>query len=180
VVAAEEEAPPKAKRNARSAKWAFRSADGFGAKGRIAFPLLLPRWSMFYISDAAILPAVCDIWLRPREAGALVTRQLPNRRPKLNDRGYRPNKLHQWFTEDIGDPMLAQHPHALMMFQRLAIANGYGWHHFVNMVDQVLPKRRTNLELNFPPPGPTRLRRLPSKCFSLGRRKFLCPSLTPS
>ena len=30
-------------------------------------------------------------------------------------------------TEDVGDPMLAQHLHSLMMFQRLAIANGYGW-----------------------------------------------------
>ncbi len=42
-------------------------------------------------------------------------------------------------TEDVGDPMLAQHLHSLMMFQRLAIANGYGWQRFLHMVDQVLP-----------------------------------------
>ena len=45
--------------------------------------------------------------------------------------------------------MLAQHLHALLMFQRLAIANGYGWQRFVQMVDQVLPKRRSNLLLAF-------------------------------
>src|SRR6266436_6778984 len=44
-------------------------------------------------------------------------------------------------TEDVGDPMLAQHLHSLMMFQRLAIANGYGWQRFLHMVDQVLPRR---------------------------------------
>jgi hypothetical protein len=55
--------------------------------------------------------------------------------------------MHQWLTEDVGDPMLAQHLHSLMMFQRLAIANGYGWNRFLNMVDQVLPRRGTTLEL---------------------------------
>ncbi len=81
--------------------------------------------------------------------GPGVLAELEAKTPK-NDKGNRPNKMHQWFTEDIGDPMLAQHLHALLMFQRLAIANGHGWHRFVNMVDQVLPKRGTNLELPFP------------------------------
>ena len=45
--------------------------------------------------------------------------------------------------------MLAQHLHSLVMFQRLALSNGYGWKRFVKMVDNVLPKRGTNLELPF-------------------------------
>jgi hypothetical protein len=64
--------------------------------------------------------------------------------------GNRPNKLHQYLTEDIGDPLLAQHLHSLVMFQRLALSSGYGWNRFVKMVDQVLPKRGSNLELPFP------------------------------
>lgn len=64
-----------------------------------------------------------------------------------NERGYRPNKLHRWLTEDIGDPMLAQHMHSILMFQRLAIANNYGWKRFIHMVDQVLPKKGSTLEL---------------------------------
>jgi hypothetical protein len=72
--------------------------------------------------------------------------ELEHKSPK-DERGNRRNKLHQWLTEDIGDPMLAQHLHSLIMFQRLAIANGYGWQRFLNMVDQVLPKRGSTLAL---------------------------------
>lgn len=72
--------------------------------------------------------------------------QLTTKSPK-NDKGHRPNKLHQWLTEDVGHPMLAQHLHSLIMFQRLAIASGFGWHRFVKMVDQVLPKKGSTLEL---------------------------------
>ena len=67
-----------------------------------------------------------------------------------NEKGQRPNKLHQWLTEDVGDPMLAQHLYSLIMFQRLALSQGFGWHRFLNMVDRVLPKRGNTLELPFP------------------------------
>lgn len=72
--------------------------------------------------------------------------ELERKSPK-DETGKRKNKLHQWLTEDIGDPILAQHLHSLVMFQRLALSNGYGWHRFVKMVDKVLPKRGANLEL---------------------------------
>lgn len=88
--------------------------------------------------------------------GPGVLSELERKSPKT-EKGYRPNKFHQWLTEDIGDPMLAQHLHALVMFQRLAIANGYGWNRFLQMVDQVLPKRGTTLDLPFPSSEPTAL-----------------------
>jgi len=78
--------------------------------------------------------------------GAGVLSELERKSPK-DDKGNRGNKLHQWLTEDIGDPMLAQHLHTLIMFQRLAIKSGYGWHRFVQMVDQVLPKKGATMEL---------------------------------
>lgn len=68
-------------------------------------------------------------------------------------KGKRKNKMQQWLTEDVGDPMLAQHLHSLVMFQRLALSNGYGWNRFVKMVDKVLPKKGANLEFPFPEPG---------------------------
>jgi hypothetical protein len=43
--------------------------------------------------------------------------------------------------------MLAQHLHAILMFQRLAIKNGQTWSQFLKMVDQVMPKRGDTLEL---------------------------------
>lgn len=74
--------------------------------------------------------------------------ELEEKTPK-DDKGKRKNKFHQWLTEDVGDPMLAQHLHSLIMFQRLALSNGYGWNRFVRMVDKVLPKKGTTLELPF-------------------------------
>jgi hypothetical protein len=73
-------------------------------------------------------------------------KELEERSPK-DEKGARKNKLHQWLTDDFGNPMLAQHIHSLLMFQRLAIANGHGWTKFVKMVDQVMPKKGSTLEL---------------------------------
>ena len=67
-----------------------------------------------------------------------------------NEKGQRQNRFHQWLTDDIGNPMLAQHLHSLIMFQRLAINSGFGWHRFVSMVDKVLPRRGNTLPLPFP------------------------------
>jgi P63C domain len=73
-------------------------------------------------------------------------KELQSKSPK-NEKGNRSHKLHQWLTEDIGDPMLAQHLHSIVMFQRFAIVNGYGWQRFLHMVDQVLPRRGDTLQL---------------------------------
>ncbi|WP_150557126.1 P63C domain-containing protein [Pandoraea nosoerga] len=80
--------------------------------------------------------------------GPGVLRELEQRSPK-NENGNRANKLHQWLTDDVGNPMLAQHLHSIILFQRLAIANGHGWNRFVKTVDQVLPKKGETMELPF-------------------------------
>lgn len=85
--------------------------------------------------------------------GPGITEELIKKSPK-NEKGYRSNRLHQWLSQDIGDPMLATHMHSILMFQRLAIANGYGWKRFLHMVDQVLPKRGSTLELPLEFTGP--------------------------
>lgn len=78
--------------------------------------------------------------------GPGITDELIKKTP-TDENGRRPNRLHQWLSEDVGDPMLATHLHSILMFQRLAIANGYGWKRFLHMVDQVLPRRGNTLEL---------------------------------
>jgi hypothetical protein len=85
--------------------------------------------------------------------GPGITEELIKKTP-VNDKGYRSNRLHQWLSEDVGDPMLATHLHSILMFQRLAIANGYGWKRFLHMVDQVLPRRGNTLELPLEFHGP--------------------------
>lgn len=78
--------------------------------------------------------------------GPGITEELIKKTP-MTDKGYRPNRLHQWLSDEIGDPMLATHLASIMNFQRLAIANGYGWKRFMHMVDQVMPRRGSTLEL---------------------------------
>ena len=73
-------------------------------------------------------------------------RELQSKTPK-NEKGRRANKLHQWLSDDVGDPLLAQHLHSIVVLQRLAIANGHGWNRFLHMVDQVLPRRGDTLPL---------------------------------
>ena len=73
-------------------------------------------------------------------------KELHAKSPK-NERGNRLNKLHQWLTGDVGDPMLSQHLHSLIMLQRVAIAQGYGWQRFLHMVDQAMPRRGDTLPL---------------------------------
>lgn len=75
-------------------------------------------------------------------------RELEQKSPK-DEKGQRENRLHQWLTGDIGDPMLASHLQSLLTLQRLAIANGWGWQKFMHMVDQVLKKKGDTLELPF-------------------------------
>jgi hypothetical protein len=73
-------------------------------------------------------------------------RELEQKSPK-DEHGHRDNKLHQWLTGDIGDPMLASHLQSILTLQRLAIANGWGWQKFMHMVDQVMKKKGDTLDL---------------------------------
>lgn len=85
--------------------------------------------------------------------GPGLLQELEAKTPK-DEKGQRKNKFHQWLTDDVGNPLLAQHLHSLIMFQRLAISNGYGWLRFLKMIDQVMPKRGSTLELPIIPSDP--------------------------
>lgn len=76
-------------------------------------------------------------------------KELEQKSPK-DEKGNRENKLHQWLTGDVGDPMLASHLQSILTLQRLAIANGWGWTKFMHMVDQVMKKKGDSLDLPFP------------------------------
>lgn len=78
--------------------------------------------------------------------GDSILQELEKKTPKQMN-GQRKNKMHQWFTDDVGNPMLSLHLHSLIMVQRLAIANGYGWNRFIKMVDQVMPRKGGTFEL---------------------------------
>lgn len=76
---------------------------------------------------------------------------LEEKSPK-DEKGNRENKMHQWLSEDVGDPMLASHLQSILTLQRLALANGWGWQKFMNTVDQIMKKKGQSLDLPFPDP----------------------------
>lgn len=75
-----------------------------------------------------------------------ILKELEARNPK-DDKGHRKNKHHQWLTEDVGHPALAQHLYAVIALMR-ASAN---WNQFKSMLNLALPKRGDTLSLPFGP-----------------------------
>lgn len=76
-------------------------------------------------------------------------KELETKTPK-DEQGHRENRMHQWLSSDVGDPMLATHIQSVITLQRLSVANNWGWQRFMKMVDQVLPKKGQTLELPMP------------------------------
>jgi hypothetical protein len=65
---------------------------------------------------------------------------------KLNpkdEKGHRKRKHHQWLTEDVGHPALAQHLYAIIGFMRASTT----WEHFYRMVQRAFPKKNTTMLL---------------------------------
>jgi hypothetical protein len=71
--------------------------------------------------------------------------ELEERNPK-NEKGNRKAKHHQWLTEDVGNPALAQHLFAVMSFMRASTT----WDQFYRMMQRAFPKRNTTLLLPIP------------------------------
>ena len=70
-----------------------------------------------------------------------ILRELRRRNPST--KGRRKQKHHQWLTEDIGHPALAQHIHAIIVLMRTADT----WEEFQDRVDRALPKREDHTAL---------------------------------
>jgi hypothetical protein len=63
--------------------------------------------------------------------------ELEKKNPK-NEKGNRKTKHHQWLTEDVGHPALAQHLYAVIGLMR--IAEDHGWDTFKVMLDRAYPR----------------------------------------
>lgn len=62
-----------------------------------------------------------------------------------DERGYRKSRHHQWLTEDVGHPALAQHLYAVIALMRISKT----WEDFKGMLDRAFPKRGDTLKLPF-------------------------------
>lgn len=71
-----------------------------------------------------------------------ILEELESRNPK-DQKGNRKHRHHQWLTDDIGHPALAQHLYAVIGFMR---ASG-DWESFHRLVQRAFPKKNTNMLL---------------------------------
>ncbi len=65
------------------------------------------------------------------------------RRNPPDEKGHRKAKHHQWLTEDIGHPALAQHLYAVIGFMRASTS----WEQFHRMVQRAFPRKNTTMLL---------------------------------
>lgn len=73
-----------------------------------------------------------------------ILEELEARNP-TDERGRRKAKHHQWLTEDVGHPALAQHLHAVMGLMRASSS----WGQFMTMLNLAFPKKGDTLMLPF-------------------------------
>jgi hypothetical protein len=79
-----------------------------------------------------------------------ILKELEIRNPK-DERGYRKAAHHQFLTEDIGHPALAQHVYGVLGLMRIADEEGdvpIVWDKFMKMVDKAYPRRGDTLQLS--------------------------------
>lgn len=124
------------------AAWAKKFPDEFYEN---IYKLRGWQWQGMTVNRYSVVAHYTNDLVYERMAPGLL-KELQERSPKKNT-GERPNKLHQWLNTDIGNPMLAQHLHTIINFQRLAIVNGYGWERFIKTIDQVMPRKGETLEM---------------------------------
>lgn len=73
--------------------------------------------------------------------------ELEKRNPK-NDKGYRPHKHHQWLNDEAGDKLFSAQMFTILALQRACLnKSGNKWNHFISMMDDVLPKKGTTVDL---------------------------------
>lgn len=65
-----------------------------------------------------------------------ILEELQVRNP-MNERGQRPAKHHQWLTQDVGHPALAQHLHAVIGLMRASET----WDQFLGLMKRAFPRK---------------------------------------
>lgn len=126
------------------AAWAKRFPDEFYQQ---IFRLRGWQWKGMRVNRPQVVAGYTKDFVYERLAPGIL-RELETRNPK-DDSGHRKAKHHQWLTEDVGHPALAQHLYAVIGFMRAAGS----WDQFRHMLNRAFPKRGTTLELPFPIEG---------------------------
>lgn len=120
------------------AAWAKRFPDEFY---REIFRLKGWQWRSLSTQRPRHVGKLTKNIVYARLAPGIVT-ELEARNP-VDERGHRRNRHHQWLTEDVGHPALAQHLHAVIALMRV----NSNWDQFYAMINRAFPKRGDTLQL---------------------------------
>jgi P63C domain len=120
------------------AAWAKRFPDDFYKE---LFRLRGLAWNKLSVKRPLYIGRLTNDLVYERLSPGILE-ELQHRNPK-NDKGRRNQKHHQWLTEDIGHPALAQHLHAVIGLMRASS----DWKQFHQMLDKAFPKRGNVLQL---------------------------------
>jgi hypothetical protein len=120
------------------AAWAKRFPDEFYEQ---IFRLRGWQWKGMKVNRPQVVAKYTTDLVYERLAPNILA-ELETRNPR-NSRGNRDAKHHQWLTEDVGHPALAQHLYGLIGFMRAADS----WSQFYNLVQRAYPKKGETLLL---------------------------------
>jgi hypothetical protein len=120
------------------AAWAKRFPDEFYKE---IFRLRRWEWRGMSVNrPSAVAHYTNDIVYQRLAPGILAELQAKN--PK-DDKGRRPKRHHQWLTEDVGHPALAQHLHAVIGLMRASD----DWQQFQRLLQRSFPRLGSTLSL---------------------------------
>ncbi len=114
------------------AAWAKRFPDEFYKE---IFRLRGWEWNRLSVKRPIFVGKLTNNIVYERLAPGVLS-ELEGRNPK-DEKGRRLQKHHQWLSEDIGHPALAQHLHAVIGFMRASL----DWKQFQSLLDKAFPKR---------------------------------------
>lgn len=122
------------------AAWAKRFPDEFYQH---IFRMRGWKWRGMYVNGPRVLAAYTkDIVYKRLAPGILEELEKVN---PIDDRGVRPAKHHQWLTDDVGHPALAQHIYAVMGLMRISET----WAGFKAHLDRAFPPKGKTMALPF-------------------------------
>ncbi len=136
------------------AAWAKRFPDEFYEH---IFRLRSWQWRGMKVSRPQIVAHYTKDLVYTRLAPGIL-KELETRNP-MDKRGYRKSRHHQWLTEEVGHPALAQHLYAVIGLMRIADT----WKEFIGMINKAYPKRGDNLQFDFLKEDGSEARRAPSR-----------------
>ena len=120
------------------AAWAKRFPDEFYMQ---IFRLRGWEWKGMKVNRPQVVAKYTKDFVYERLAPGILE-ELEGRNPP-DEKGRRKSAHHQWLTEDVGHPSLAQHVFAVTALMRAAPS----WDGFLQMLNRSLPKRGRTLEL---------------------------------